>query len=140
MRPTSRSESVDKVDVDLDAIAGGGGTDNRADALCGATTTTDHPAKIARPDLHFELQTIPALDRIDTHGICIVDDRPNDVGQHSGRGRRRDLMGALHCRKLCLVAFRLVGHRLVGHLAARAALNSAIAPDTSSNFLTRSVG
>ena len=140
MRPTSRSESVDKVDVDLDTIAGGGGTNDRADALCGTTTSTDHPAEIARPDLYFELQTIPTLDGVDMHGICIVDNRTNDVGEHGCRCRSRDSIGALHCRQLGSVALGPVGDWLVGHLAARAALNSAIAPETSSNFLTRSVG
>ena len=145
MRPTSRSESVDKVDVYLDTIAGRGGTNDRANALCGTATTTNHPAEIACPDLHFQLQAISTLDGVDLHGIGIVDDRTNDVGQHGGRCGSWDSIGALHRRKLGLVALRLValgpiGHWLVGHLAARAALNSAIAPDTSSNFLTRSVG
>ena len=74
MRPTSRSESVDKVDVYLDTIARGGGTNDRANALCGAATTTDHPAEIARPDLHFQLQAISTLDGVDMYGIRIVDD------------------------------------------------------------------
>ena len=74
MRPTSRSESVDKVDVYLDTIAGGSGTNDRADALCGAATTTDHPAEIAGPDFYFELQAVSTLDGVDVYGICIVDD------------------------------------------------------------------
>ena len=74
MRPTSRNESVDKVDVDLDAIAGGGGTNDGANALGGAATTTDHPAEIARPDLHFQLQAISTFDGVDVYGIRIVDD------------------------------------------------------------------
>jgi hypothetical protein len=74
MRPTSRSESVDKVDVYLDTIAGGSGTNDRADALCGTATTTDHPAEIARPDLHFQLQAISTFDGVDVYGIRIVDD------------------------------------------------------------------
>ena len=74
MRPTSRSESVDKVDVYLDTIAGRGGTNNRANALCGTATTTDHPAEIAWPDFHFQLQSISTLDGVDVHGIRIVDD------------------------------------------------------------------
>ena len=74
MRPTSRSESVDKVDVYLDTIACGGGTNDRANALCGAATTTDHTAQIAWPDFHFQLQAISTLDGVDLHGIGIVDD------------------------------------------------------------------
>ena len=67
--------SVDKVDVDLDAIAGGRGAHDGANALCSAATTADDSAEIAGADLHFELQTIPALDGIHLHSIGIVDDR-----------------------------------------------------------------
>ena len=74
MRPTSRSESVDKVDVYLDTIAGRSGTNDGANALCGAATATDHPTEIAGPNLYFELQAISTLDSVDVHGVCIVDD------------------------------------------------------------------
>ena len=129
MRPTSRSGSVDKVDVDLDALTSRGGAHDGADALGGTATTTDHPAQVTRPDFDFELQAVPALDRIHVHCFCIVDDRANDMGEHGGGGWCQRLIGGLD---------HLVG--LVGPFAARAALNSAIAPDTSNSFLTRSVG
>ena len=92
MRPTSRSASVDKVDVDLDAITSGRGTHDRADALRGATTPADHTTEIARADLDLELQTVPALDSIDPYGVGIVDDRTHDMGEHSRRRRRRNLV------------------------------------------------
>src|SRR6185436_2179494 len=86
MRPTSRSASVDKVDVDLDAVAGGRGAHDGADALRSASTTTNDPAEIAGDDLDLELQAIPAFDGIDPHGVCVVDDRTDDVSQHRRRG------------------------------------------------------
>src|SRR4051812_8362211 len=151
MRPTSRRSSVDKVDVDLDTVASGGGAHDSADALRGATTAADHPAEIARADFHLELQPVAVLDGVDLHGISIVDDRSHDMRQHGCCGRRGELVRRLYCLGglygfgglYCLVrpvGDGLVSHGLVGHLVARAALNSAIAPDTSSNFLTRSVG
>src|SRR4051812_32334853 len=87
MRPTSRRSSVDKVDVDLDAVAGGGGAHDRADALGGATAAADHPAEITRTDLDLELQAVAALDRVALHRIGIIDDRSHDVCQHR-RGSR----------------------------------------------------
>ena len=87
----SRQSSVDKVDVDLDAIAGGRGAHDGADALRSAPTPADDPAEIARADLDLELQTIPALDGIDLHSICVVDDRTDDVGEHCRRSRRGTL-------------------------------------------------
>ncbi len=74
MRPTSRSASVDKVDVDLDAITSGCGTHDRTDALRGATASTDHTTEVTGADLDLELQTIPALDSVDPHGVGVVDD------------------------------------------------------------------
>lgn len=150
MRPTSRNGSVDKVDVDLDAITSGSGAHHGADALRRTTTAADDPAEIAGPNLHLELQAVPAFDSVDVHGIRIVHDRTNDMGENGGRCGSRSLNTGLVAAGLIVdrldsvdsVDFVVwpIGDRLVGHLAARAALNSAIAPDTSKSFLTRSVG
>jgi hypothetical protein len=134
MRPTSRKPSVDKVDVDLDAVTGGCGTHDRADALRGTTSATDHAAQITGADLDLELQAVLALDSVDFHSIGVVDDRTDDVSEHCRRRWGRNLIGALGRLD------GLVDGRLIGHLAARAAVNSAIAPDTSKSFFTRSVG
>ena len=50
VRPTS-STSVDEVDVDLGAVAGGSGPHHGADALGGAATTADHAAEVTFTDV-----------------------------------------------------------------------------------------
>ena len=90
MRPTSRKPSVDKVDVDLDAITSRRGANDSANALRGTATTADDSAEIAGTNLDLELQTIPTFDGVDMHGFGIVDDGTNDMGEHGCCGRRLD--------------------------------------------------
>src|SRR3954454_2763201 len=94
-RPAGTCSVIDEVDVDLDTIAGRGCTYDGADALCGAATTADHPAEIARTDLDLQLQAALGWDALDANGLGVVDDGGDDVRQHRGRGGRGQLGAAV---------------------------------------------
>ena len=87
--------SVDEVDVDLDGIAGRGSTHDGADALRGAATTADDPAEIAGADLDLQLDPATGLGGLDQHGVGVVDDRADEMGENRGGGGRRHLVGVV---------------------------------------------
>jgi hypothetical protein len=74
--------SVDELDVDVDAVLGGGGAGHGADARRGAA-----PRPITRPSSPSATRTSrrtrsPERARLDDDGVGIVDDRRHHVGQH----------------------------------------------------------
>jgi len=56
--------------------------------MSGATTTSDDTTEVSGANLDFELGAVTAFDFFHAHGIGIVHDRTNDVGEDGhGRGR-----------------------------------------------------
>src|SRR3954451_3550287 len=85
VRPTS-STSVDEVDVDLGAVAGGGSAHDRANALCSAASAADDATEVARTDGDFQPDATLRLAGGDGHGFGIVHDGLDHMHEH-GRGR-----------------------------------------------------
>ncbi len=123
---------IDEVDVDLDTVAGTGGTHNRADALRSATAAANHPTEIARTHFYLQLDATLRRKSLDAHGIGIVNDGSNDMREHCG-GR----WSGQFVTDIGSVVSTVVR---IAHLAARAAPNSVHAPEISSSLRTRSLG
>ena len=112
---------VEEVDVDVDTVAFGGGTHERANVLRGATSSADDSTEVAVGDANFKDDDAVVVDCFDANRVGVVDDRTDDVVEHfRGNG--------------CL------GHDDYFFFVDLVAMNSLHRPLTSSNLRTRSVG
>src|SRR5690606_26586829 len=92
IRPTSSSPiwdlscSVFEFDVDVDAVADGGGADDGADGVGHPAPLPDHAAHVVGTDAHLEADPVTLLDLLDAHGIRVVDERRDQEVEDRGGG------------------------------------------------------
>src|SRR3982751_1417125 len=86
IRPTSRSISVDDVDVDLGAFLGAGGPHEGADGLGDAAAAADHLAHVVGGDARPQRQAAAVVLVLDPDAGGVVHDRLGDVGEHGAGG------------------------------------------------------
>src|SRR5579884_929191 len=109
--------SVDDVDRNLAAVAGGRGSHDGADGLGDAATPADHFAHVVRGDVEGKPQASSGRLDFDDHTLGLVNDLSGDILKHRLRGPTRRpvelvvafvahdtavdaVPGEAHCRRL----------------------------------------
>ena len=77
-RPLSR-RSVDELDVDFDAVTGGGRPGEGTNGVGDPTTTADHTTHVVGAHTNLELQRALGVVHVDANRVFVLDQRSNDV-------------------------------------------------------------